>query len=110
MRRVPRFFVIGLPSRFPAAWTMAVLAVLGSSAVAHSPTPGDEAAHQWWGDYVTCKTWRDIWLQHFPFLRTEPQASACAVSRRSMRRQGRSTRYTKTGTALKDCATNDRAL
>ena len=21
-----------------------------------------EAAHQWWGDDVTCKTWRDIWL------------------------------------------------
>ncbi|MCH8241773.1 MAG: hypothetical protein IH897_04065 [Planctomycetes bacterium] len=102
--------MIGLPSRFPAAWTMAVLAVLGSSAVAHSPTPGDEAAHQWWGDYVTCKTWRDIWLEHLPLLRSEPQASASAVSRRSMRRQGRSTRYTKTGTALKDCATNDRAL
>ncbi|MCH7993066.1 MAG: hypothetical protein IIB57_01330 [Planctomycetes bacterium] len=79
MRRVPRFFVIGLPSRFPAAWTMAVLAVLGSSAVAHSPTPGDEAAHQWWGDYVTCKTWRDIWLEHFPFLRTEPQADGIPI-------------------------------
>ena len=39
-------------------------------------------------------------LEHFPFLRSEPQASACAVSRRSMRREGRSTRYTKTGTAL----------
>lgn len=43
MRRVPRLSVIGLPSRFPAAWTISVLAVLGSSAVAHSPTPGDEA-------------------------------------------------------------------
>jgi aminopeptidase N len=21
-----------------------------------------ELAHQWWGDYVTCGTWRDIWL------------------------------------------------
>ncbi|MBI4579815.1 MAG: hypothetical protein HY718_08940 [Planctomycetes bacterium] len=21
-----------------------------------------ELAHQWWGDYVTCKTWHDIWL------------------------------------------------
>jgi Peptidase family M1 domain/Bacterial Ig-like domain len=21
-----------------------------------------EAAHQWWGDAVTCKTWHDIWL------------------------------------------------
>ncbi len=41
---------------------MAVLAVLGSSAVAHSPTPGDEAAHQRWGDYVTCKDWSHVWL------------------------------------------------
>jgi len=22
-----------------------------------------EAAHQWWGDWVTCKTWHDIWFQ-----------------------------------------------
>ncbi len=21
-----------------------------------------ELAHQWWGDYVTCRTWSDIWL------------------------------------------------
>ena len=21
-----------------------------------------EAAHQWWGDEVTCETWYDIWL------------------------------------------------
>jgi hypothetical protein len=21
-----------------------------------------ELAHQWWGDHVTCRTWRDIWL------------------------------------------------
>ena len=43
MRWVPRLAVIGLPSRFKATWTMAVIAALGSSAAAHSPTPGDEA-------------------------------------------------------------------
>jgi aminopeptidase N len=21
-----------------------------------------ELSHQWWGDYITCKTWHDIWL------------------------------------------------
>ncbi len=31
------------------------------------PRPADwvvvhELAHQWWGDWVTCATWRDIWL------------------------------------------------
>jgi hypothetical protein len=33
----------------------------------HLPEPADwvvvhELAHQWWGDWVTCGTWRDIWL------------------------------------------------
>jgi aminopeptidase N len=28
----------------------------GQSGIAH------ELAHQWWGDLVTCKTWKDIWL------------------------------------------------
>jgi hypothetical protein len=39
-------------------------------------------------------------LEHFPFLCSEPRASARAVSRRSMRREGRRTRHTKTGNAL----------
>ena len=39
-------------------------------------------------------------LEHFPFLCSEPQASACAVSRRSMGCAWYLTRYTKTGTAL----------
>lgn len=25
-------------------------------------TTAHEAAHQWWGDHVTCATWHDIWL------------------------------------------------
>jgi len=33
----------------------------------HLEEPADwvvvhELAHQWWGDWVTCRTWRDIWL------------------------------------------------
>ncbi|MCX8057274.1 MAG: M1 family aminopeptidase [Ignavibacteria bacterium] len=28
----------------------------GQSGIAH------ELAHQWWGDLVTCETWKDIWL------------------------------------------------
>ncbi len=28
----------------------------GESLTAH------ELAHQWWGDYITCKTWNDLWL------------------------------------------------
>jgi len=25
-------------------------------------TDGHELGHQWWGDYVTCKAWNDIWI------------------------------------------------
>ncbi len=36
--------------------TMTTLAGLGFLLVAH------EMAHQWFGDYVTCATWQDIWI------------------------------------------------
>jgi aminopeptidase N len=36
--------------------TMTTLASLGFLIVAH------EMAHQWFGDYVTCATWQDIWI------------------------------------------------
>ena len=36
--------------------TMTTLASLGFELVAH------EFAHQWFGNYVTCATWRDIWI------------------------------------------------
>lgn len=36
--------------------TMTTLGDFGSGLVAH------ELAHQWWGDHVTCATWKDIWL------------------------------------------------
>ncbi len=32
------------------------LSIDGQSGIAH------ELAHQWWGDLVTCATWKDIWL------------------------------------------------
>lgn len=39
----------------------------GSSNIASTVAFGEslsahELGHQWWGDYVTCKTWSDIWL------------------------------------------------
>ncbi len=36
--------------------TMTTLAGLGFTLVSH------EMAHQWFGDYVTCATWQDIWI------------------------------------------------
>ncbi len=36
--------------------TMTTLANFSFLLVAH------ELAHQWFGDYVTCKTWQDIWI------------------------------------------------
>lgn len=36
--------------------TMSTMNSFGSTLIAH------ELGHQWWGDYVTCKTWNDIWL------------------------------------------------
>jgi aminopeptidase N len=36
--------------------TMTSLGVINFGLVAH------ELAHQWFGDYVTCATWKDIWL------------------------------------------------
>jgi aminopeptidase N len=36
--------------------TMTTLSNLGFDLVAH------ELAHQWFGDYVTCGTWQDIWI------------------------------------------------
>ena len=42
-------------------------------------------------------------LEHFPFLRSEPQASACATVRRMMHHRGRMTRHASTGIALATC-------
>lgn len=36
--------------------TMTTLGSFGSDVIAH------ELSHQWWGDFVTCGTWNDIWL------------------------------------------------
>lgn len=36
--------------------TMTTLSNFNTKLVSH------ELAHQWWGDHVTCATWRDIWL------------------------------------------------
>lgn len=36
--------------------TMTTLGDFGTDLVSH------ELAHQWWGDHVTCATWKDIWL------------------------------------------------
>ena len=36
--------------------TMTTLSSFSFLLVAH------ELAHQWFGDYVTCKTWQDIWI------------------------------------------------
>jgi aminopeptidase N len=36
--------------------TMTTLGVINFSVVSH------ELGHQWFGDHVTCKTWKDIWL------------------------------------------------
>ena len=36
--------------------TMTTLAGLGFTLISH------ETAHQWFGDYVTCATWQDIWI------------------------------------------------
>ncbi len=36
--------------------TMSTMANFGTSLIAH------ELGHQWFGDYVTCATWNDIWL------------------------------------------------
>ncbi len=36
--------------------TMSTVGVIQTYLLAH------ELSHQWWGDYVTYKTWRDIWL------------------------------------------------
>jgi len=35
---------------------------IGSSALTHVDTIVHEAAHQWWGNMVTLRTWHDIWL------------------------------------------------
>lgn len=45
----------------------ATYAVLGEDALPTSQEPDDwaivhELAHQWWGNLVTCATWRDFWL------------------------------------------------
>ncbi len=34
----------------------------GSSFGFSEPVVVHEAAHQWWGDYITCTSWQDIWL------------------------------------------------
>ena len=36
--------------------TMSTMNSFGSTLIAH------ELGHQWWGDYITCKSWNDIWL------------------------------------------------
>jgi aminopeptidase N len=36
--------------------TMTTIGIFSSDIVPH------ELAHQWWGDHVTCGTWKDIWL------------------------------------------------
>ena len=36
--------------------TMSTMANFGTALIAH------ELGHQWWGDYVTCASWNDIWL------------------------------------------------
>lgn len=36
--------------------TMTSIGIINFNIVAH------ELGHQWWGDHVTCATWRDIWL------------------------------------------------
>ncbi|MCP4703903.1 MAG: hypothetical protein GY865_04780 [candidate division Zixibacteria bacterium] len=36
---------------------------MGGSAFGFSePVVAHEAAHQWWGDMITCRSWHDIWL------------------------------------------------
>lgn len=35
---------------------------IGSSVLTHVDTIVHEAAHQWWGNMVTLRTWHDIWL------------------------------------------------
>jgi hypothetical protein len=36
--------------------TMSTMVNFGTTLIAH------ELGHQWWGDYVTCASWNDIWL------------------------------------------------
>lgn len=51
-------------AEFPFAGGMEhqTITSLGSCCVASENIIAHELAHQWWGDYVTCATWHDVWL------------------------------------------------
>ena len=57
-----KYEMTGVAPFFYGGMEHQTLTTLHSAYVTNTRLVDHELAHQWWGDYVTCGTWKDIWL------------------------------------------------